>query len=152
MTRMSLFTSPNMLGFDHLEQMLARAAKASDGYPPYNIEKLSETDLRISLAVAGFSLDDLEITVEAQQLTIRGRQSEADDSARDFIHRGIAARQFIRSFVLADGMEVSGAKLEHGLLHVDLNQPIIEPKVKRIPIQGEEIELLGEPESLSDKA
>jgi HSP20 family molecular chaperone IbpA len=130
-----MFASPLFLGFDHLEQMLERATKTSaDGYPPYNIEQLSPTKLRITLAVAGFSMDDLQITQEDNQLVIRGRQ--ADDAAgRVFLHRGIAARQFQRAFVLAEGIEVSGAWLESGLLHVDLARPEPEPRVRTIEIR-----------------
>ena len=129
-----MFTSPLFLGFDHLEQMLERASKtASDGYPPYNIEQISETGLRITLAVAGFTMDDLQITQEDNQLVIRGRQTD-DSQGRIFLHRGIAARQFQRAFVLAEGIEVKGAWLDNGLLHVDLVRPQPEPRVKTIPI------------------
>jgi len=129
-----MFTSPLFLGFDHLEQMLERAAKtSSDGYPPYNIEQLSVTGLRITLAVAGFTMDDLQITQEDNQLVIRGRQTD-DSQGRVFLHRGIAARQFQRAFVLAEGIEVKGAWLDNGLLHIDLARPQPEPKVKTIPI------------------
>jgi HSP20 family molecular chaperone IbpA len=129
-----MFTSPLFLGFDHLEQMIERAAKSSsDGYPPYNIEQISPTGLRISLAVAGFTMDDLQITQEDNQLVIRGRQSD-DTQGRIFLHRGIAARQFQKSFVLAEGIEVRGAWLDNGLLHIDLAKPQPEIKVKTIPI------------------
>lgn len=129
-----MFTSPLFLGFDHLEQMLERASKtASDGYPPYNIEQISHTGLRITLAVAGFTMDDLQITEEDNQLVIRGRQSD-DSQGRVFLHRGIAARQFQRAFVLAEGIEVKGAWLDNGLLHVDLARPQPEPRVRSIPI------------------
>ena len=129
-----MFTSPLFLGFDHLEQMLERASKtASDGYPPYNIEQISETGLRITLAVAGFTMDDRQITQEDNQLVIRGRQTD-DSQGRIFLHRGIAARQFQRAFVLAEGIEVKGAWLDNGLLHVDLVRPQPEPRVKTIPI------------------
>jgi len=133
MSRLSVFNSPYLLGFDHLEQMLDRAAKTSnDGYPPYNIEHLDDRTLRIALAVAGFSAHDLDITVEDNQLIIRGKQS--DDDARTFLHRGIAARQFQRKFVLAEGMEVSGAHLDNGLLNIDLVRPEPERRVKSVPI------------------
>lgn len=123
MTRAPYFNSPFLLGFDQLEQALERISKtAGDGYPPYNIEQLDDSRLRISLAVAGFSRDDLAITVENTQLTIRGRQGQ-DDGARVFMHRGIAARQFQRSFVLAEGIEVVGADLGDGLLNIDLVRP-----------------------------
>jgi HSP20 family molecular chaperone IbpA len=129
-----MFTSPLFLGFDHLEQMLERASKtASDGYPPYNIEQISQTGLRISLAVAGFTMDDLQITEEDNQLVIRGRQTD-DSQGRVFLHRGIAARQFQRAFVLAEGIEVKGAWLDNGLLHVELVRPQPEPRVRTIPI------------------
>lgn len=129
-----VFTSPLFLGFDHLEQMLERAAKSSsDGYPPYNIEQISPTGLRITLAVAGFTMDDLQITQEDNQLVIRGRQAD-DSQGRVFLHRGIAARQFQRSFVLAEGIEVRGAWLDSGLLHIDLAKPQPEVRVKTIPI------------------
>jgi HSP20 family molecular chaperone IbpA len=129
-----MFTSPLFLGFDHLEQMIERAAKtSSDGYPPYNIEQISPTGLRITLAVAGFTMDDLQITQEDNQLVIRGRQSD-DGQGRIFLHRGIAARQFQRSFVLAEGIEVRGAWLDNGLLHIDLAKPQPEVRVKTIPI------------------
>ena len=129
-----LFTSPMFLGFDHLEQMLERASKTSaDGYPPYNIEQVSPTGLRITLAVAGFSMDDLQITQEDNQLVIRGRQAD-DTQDRVFLHRGIAARQFQRAFVLAEGIEVRGAWLDSGLLNIDLARPQPEPRVKTISI------------------
>ncbi len=129
-----LFTSPMFLGFDHLEQMLERAAKTSqDGYPPYNIEQTGPAGLRISLAVAGFTMDDLQITEEDNQLVIRGRQSD-DTQGRVFIHRGIAARQFQRAFVLAEGIEVKGAWLDSGLLHIDLARPQPATKVRNIRI------------------
>ncbi len=129
-----MFTSPLFLGFDHLEQMIERAAKSSsDGYPPYNIEQISPTGLRISLAVAGFTMDDLQITQEDNQLVIRGRQSD-DSQGRIFLHRGIAARQFQKAFVLAEGIEVRGAWLDNGLLHIDLAKPQPEIRVKTIPI------------------
>jgi HSP20 family molecular chaperone IbpA len=129
-----LFASPMFLGFDHLEQMLERASKSStDGYPPYNIEQISSSGLRITLAVAGFSMDELQITQEDNQLVIRGRQSD-DSQGRVFLHRGIAARQFQRAFVLAEGIEVKGAWLDNGLLHIDLVRPQPEPKVKTIEI------------------
>jgi HSP20 family molecular chaperone IbpA len=129
-----VFTSPLFLGFDHLEQMIERAAKtSSDGYPPYNIEQLSPISLRITLAVAGFTMDDLQITLEDNQLVIRGKQLD-DSQGRVFLHRGIAARQFQRAFILAEGIEVKGAWLDNGLLHVDLVRPLPEPKVRTIEI------------------
>ena len=122
MSRLTAFNSPLLLGFDHFERMLDRVAKAgSDGDPPYNIEQVGEDGLRIVLAVAGFSEQELEITLEENQLTIRGRQAE--DEARVYLHRGIAARQFQRSFVLAEGIEVREAQLDRGLLSIDLVRP-----------------------------
>lgn len=135
MSRSSVFGSPLFLGFDHLEQMLERAQKSADGYPPYNIEQLGPNRLRITLAVAGFSMDDLAITMEDNQLVIRGRQrEEGPEQGRVFLHRGIAARQFQRAFVIAEGIEVEGAFLDNGLLHIDLVRPMPEVRVKTIPI------------------
>lgn len=129
-----MFASPLFLGFDHLEQMLERASKtSSDGYPPYNIEQVSQTGLRITLAVAGFTMDDLQITQEDNQLVIRGRQTD-DGIERHFLHRGIAARQFQRAFVLAEGIDITGAWLDHGLLHIDLARPQPEVRVRHIEI------------------
>jgi HSP20 family molecular chaperone IbpA len=122
MSRLSLFSSPFLLGFDRLEEMLDRVSRSSaDGYPPYDVESLGENRLRITLAVAGFQRDELAITVENNELVIRGKQIEDQD--RVFLHRGIAARQFQRRFVLAEGIEVNGASLESGLLHVTLARP-----------------------------
>ena len=133
MSRVSLFNSPLLLGFDHIERVLDSVSKASaDGYPPYNIEQLNDTALRITLAVAGFAEDDLSITVEDNQLIVRGRQ-EDDDSERIFLHRGIAGRQFQRRFVMAEGIEVAGASMELGLLHIDLYRP--EPTVRSKTIE-----------------
>jgi len=129
-----VFTSPLFLGFDHLEQMLERAAKTSaDGYPPYNIEQTGPDGLRITLAVAGFTMDDLQITQEDNQLVIRGRQTD-DGKDRVFLHRGIAARQFQRAFVMAEGIEVKGAWLDNGLLHIDLVRPQPASRVRTIQI------------------
>ena len=129
-----VFASPMFLGFDHLEQMLERASKASsDGYPPYNIEQTGPNGLRITLAVAGFGNDDLQITQEDNQLVIRGRQSD-DGKDRIFLHRGIAARQFQRAFVLAEGIDITAAWLDHGLLHIDLARPQPEVRVRHIEI------------------
>jgi len=133
MSRVSIFSSPLLLGFDHVERMIERATKAgSEGYPPYNIEQTGESELRITLAVAGFGPSDLGITVEDNQLVIRGKQ--ADEKERIYLHRGIAARQFQRSFVLADGIEVVRAELGNGLLHIDLHRPRPEPQVRNIAI------------------
>ena len=134
-SRPSVFGSPLFLGFDHLEQMLDRVQKSADGYPPYNIEQTATDRLRITLAVAGFSMDDLQITQEGEQLVIRGRR-EDELEGRVFLHRGIAARQFQRAFVLAEGIEVEGAWLDNGLLHVDLRRPQPEAKVRTIRING----------------
>lgn len=129
-----VFTSPMFLGFDQLEQVLERAAKtSSDGYPPYNIEQTGPSGLRISLAVAGFTMSDLQITQEDNQLVIRGRQND-DGQDRVYLHRGIAARQFQRAFVLAEGIEVKGAWLDNGLLHIDLARPQPEIRVRTIEI------------------
>ena len=129
-----LFASPMFLGFDHLEQILERASKtSSDGYPPYNIEQTGPHALRITLAVAGFTMNDLQITQEDNQLVIRGRQAE-EPQDRVYLHRGIASRQFQRAFVLAEGIEVKGAWLDNGLLHIDLARPQPEVRVKTIQI------------------
>ena len=134
MTKLTLGSHPFLLGFDQLERLVERTAKAgNDGYPPYNIEQAAENRYRITLAVAGFAEADLAITVEERQLVIRGRQRE-DDANRVYLHRGIAARQFQRSFVLADGVEVSGATLENGLLHVDLERAAPDTIVQTIKI------------------
>lgn len=135
MTIKTLGSYPHMLGFEHLERLLERTAKSgSEGYPPFNIEQTSETAFRITLAVAGFAEDDLSITVEDRQLVIRGRQREPEQN-RIFLHRGIAARQFQRTFVLADGVEVGEAVMENGLLHVDLSQAQPETVVQTISIR-----------------
>lgn len=134
MTRVSLFSSPFLLGFEPFERALDRVAKsASDGYPPYNVEAFGEQRLRITIAVAGFAPDELAVEVEGSTLLVRGRQSE--QSERVYLHRGIAARQFQRSFVLAEGIEVTGATLDNGLLHIDLERPTVEPQVKSIAIK-----------------
>ena len=138
MSRVSSLSSPLLLGFDEIERVLDRVGKGADGYPPYNIERVPRDGnaperLRIVLAVAGFTRDQLDVTVEESQLVIRGRQQ--DDKSRQYIHRGIAARQFQRTFVLADGMEVSGADLKNGLLSIDLMRPQPERIVKSISIK-----------------
>lgn len=134
MTRLSLFNSPLLLGFEQFERTVDRVAKASaDGYPPYNIEQTSEDGLRITLAVAGFRTDELTVFLENNQLVVRGKQ--VDEKDRVYIHRGIAARQFQRSFVLADGIEVAGASLDNGLLSIDLRRPEPVSKVKTIAIK-----------------
>ena len=136
MTKLTLGSHPFLLGFDQLERLVERTAKSgNDGYPPYNIEQRDENAYRITLAVAGFGEGDLSITVEDRQLVVRGRQ--ADDGAdRVFLHRGIAARQFQRSFVLADGVEVAGATMENGLLHIDLKRAVPDSVVKTIKINS----------------
>jgi HSP20 family molecular chaperone IbpA len=135
MSRPSPFGSPLFLGFDHLEQMLDRVAKNADGYPPYNIEQTGDNRLRITLAVAGFAMDDLQITQEDNQLVVRGRQKE-EPEGRIFLHRGIAARQFQRAFVLAEAIMVEGAWLDNGLLHIELRRPQPESRVKTIQIDS----------------
>ena len=136
MSRVSLFNSPLLLGFEQFERTLDRVSKAGgEGYPPYNIEQIGENGLRITVAVAGFSLDDLQVTVEDNQLVIRGRRQE-DDGDRVYLHRGIASRQFQRSFVLADGIEVTGAHTDNGLLHVSLERPQVEAPVRTIKIES----------------
>jgi HSP20 family molecular chaperone IbpA len=135
MTKLALGSHPFLLGFEQLERLVERTAKTdSAGYPPYNIEQTSETGYRITLAVAGFAERDLSITLEDKQLVVRGRQSD-DTDGRVFLHRGIAARQFQRSFVLADGVEVTGAAMENGLLHVDLRRAVPETVVRTIEIR-----------------
>lgn len=135
MTKLTLGTHPFLLGFEELERLVERTAKAgNDGYPPYNIEQTSQTSYRITLAVAGFSEKELAITVEDNQLVIRGRQAD-DSTGRVFLHRGIAARQFQRSFVLAEGVDVGEAVMENGLLHVDLSRAVPESVVQKISIR-----------------
>jgi len=135
MTKLTLGSHPYLLGFEQLERLMERNAKnGNEGYPPFNIEQTSEHSYRITLAVAGFGEDDLAITVEDRQLVIRGRQSD-DSEGRVFLHRGIAARQFQRSFVLAEGVEVGEAVMENGLLHVDLNRAEPERVVQTIKIR-----------------
>jgi HSP20 family molecular chaperone IbpA len=137
MNRSMPFDSPFLLGFEHTRNLIERAAKAAaESYPPYNVEDRGEGALRITLAVAGFTPDQLSVTVEDRQLTVQGRRDgEAGRPGEAFLHRGIAARGFVRSFVLADGMLVEGATLEHGLLHVDLSRPAPEPRVTTVPIR-----------------
>ncbi|MEO0381719.1 MAG: Hsp20 family protein [Pseudomonadota bacterium] len=134
MTKMTLGSYPHMLGFEQLERLLERTAKGAEGYPPFNIEQTSDFSYRITLAVAGFGEDDLSITVEDRQLVIRGRQHE-DTEGRIFLHRGIAGRQFQRSFVLADGVDVGEAVMENGLLHVDLTRSKPDMVVQTISIR-----------------
>lgn len=133
MTRTAFSNSPLLLGFDHLERIIDQVSKSSaDGYPPYNIEQVGPDALRITLAVAGFRIEELQVVLEGSQLTIRGRRN--DDARRVYLHRGIAARQFQRSFVIAEGIEVTGATLDHGLLHVDLRRRAPEPTFRTIAI------------------
>ncbi len=141
MSRVPSLSSPFLIGFDQIERALDRVAKAADGHPPYNIERLARDEkdperLRITLAVAGFTLDQLEVSVEEKELVIRGRQQ--DDKSRQYLHRGIAARQFQRTFVLADGMEVLRADLKNGLLSIDLARPEPERVIRSINITEHE--------------
>lgn len=140
MSRIPSLSSPFLLGFDEVERALDRVMKGSEGYPPYNVERVAQPGqperLRITLAVAGFTREQLEVTVEEKELVIRGRQ--ADEAERVYLHRGIAARQFQRTFVLADGMRVLGADLRNGLLSVDLVRPEPERVVRRISIATDE--------------
>lgn len=139
MNRTILFDSPFLLGFEHTRTLVERAAKAAaESYPPYNVEDLGDDALRITLAVAGFSPEQLSVTVEDNQLVIQGRREEARGEGKEqsYLHRGIAARAFLRTFVLADGMEVTGATLEHGLLHIDVSRIPPAKLVKRIAIKS----------------
>ncbi len=138
MAQISAFSSPFLLGFEEIERLLNRVTKSAEGYPPYNIERFSNGDeqplvIRITLAVAGFSEDDLDVSVEENQLIVRGQQDLSNE--QEYLHRGIATRQFQRAFVLAEGLEVLGATLKNGLLSIDLAQPELERVVKSIPIQ-----------------
>jgi HSP20 family molecular chaperone IbpA len=134
MPRTILFDSPFLLGFEHTQALIERAAKAAaESYPPYNVQALGDSGVRITLAVAGFAADQLAVTVEGEQLLVAGRKD--GEAERAFLHRGIAARNFSRSFVLAEGMEVAGAVLEHGLLHVDVVRPEPAREVKSVPIR-----------------
>ena len=135
MARMSPFSSPLLLGFDRLEEVVDRLTRSSsEGYPPYNVVQVADDRLRISLAVAGFDEDGLDVTVERNELHIRARQAE--DNGAVYLYRGIAARQFHRTFLLADGIEVDGARLDSGLLHIDLTRPTMPEIVKTVPIKG----------------
>ena len=141
MTRPPAFSSPLLLGFEEIERLLDRVSRTADGYPPYNIERIDRSGeapatLRITLAVAGFDSNEIEVTVEENELTVAGRKAE--DSARDYLHRGIAARQFQRTFVLADGMEVTGADLKDGLLSIDLARPEPARVIRTIQIAEQE--------------
>lgn len=137
MSRYTVFDSPLLLGFDHLERMVERASKAAtSGYPPYNIEQIGENGLRITLAVAGFTMDQLQVSLEDRHLVIRGRQDEEESSTRQFLHRGIATRQFQRMFLLSDEIEIKGAHMDNGLLHIDLFRHVPEKKIQTIAIQN----------------
>lgn len=134
MDRTSAFKNPLLLGFERLERVLASASRASaEGYPPYNIEQIGDSQLRLTLAVAGFSIDDLSVALEEDQLVVRGRRKD-EDSGRVFLHRGIAARQFQRAWVLAEGWEVGDATLDNGLLHIALRRIVLDPAVRSVPI------------------
>lgn len=133
MTKLTLGTHPFLLGFDQLERLVERTAKSENGYPPYNIEQVQDNAFRITLAVAGFREDDLSITIENRQLVVRGKQAD-DSEGRVFLHRGIAARQFQRTFLLADGVDVAQALMEHGLLHIDMARAVPDQVVQTIRI------------------
>jgi HSP20 family molecular chaperone IbpA len=136
LSRIGVFNSPLLLGFDHFERMLDRVSKSqADGYPPYNVEQTGENTLRLTLAVAGFARNDLAIQIEDNQLVVRGKQT--DEGERVYLHRGIAARQFQRAFVLAEGIEVTGASLDNGLLHVELTRRQPESRVRVIDIKSD---------------
>jgi HSP20 family molecular chaperone IbpA len=135
-TRTLVLDSPFLLGFEHTRALVERAAKAAtEGYPPYNVEQLADDRLRITMAVAGFAPDQLQITVEDRQLVVTGRRDGGEGAQGAYLHRGIAARGFQRTFILADGMEVADASLEHGLLHVDVTRPEPQRHVRNIPIR-----------------
>lgn len=136
MTRTLQFDSPFLLGFEHTRALIERAAKAAaEAYPPYNVEQRPDGGVRISLAVAGFSAEQLHVTVEDRQLVVAGRREGESRDPGAYLHRGIAARSFVRSFVLADGMEVAGAELEHGLLHIDVVRPEPKASIRHVPIR-----------------
>ena len=137
MSRLQIFNHPLLLGFEEFERTLDRIAKSGDGYPPYNIEQRGENRIRITLAVAGFTLADLSVHVEDNQLIIRGKQAE--ETGKVFLHRGIAARQFQRSYVLAEGLDVVGAALDNGLLHIDLERPQPESRIRRVEIRDDDV-------------
>ncbi len=135
MNRMSVFNSPFLLGFDQFERTIDRISKlSSDSYPPYNIEQISPNSIRITIAVAGFNKSDLDVSLEGNQLQIRGSRDE-NESEKIFIHRGIATRQFQRNFILAEGIEVEEASMDNGLLYIDLSQPISNDESKKIEIK-----------------
>ncbi len=132
MSRLSLFNSPLLLGFEQFEQAVDRVAKTADGYPPYDVEQVDQNKIRITLALAGFAANELQVQLEDNQLVIRGKKQDSRKAV--YLHRGIATRQFHRSFVLAEGIEVVAASLSNGLLHIDLERPRIEPQIKKIKI------------------
>lgn len=137
MSRSVIVDSPFLLGFEHTRSLIDRAAKiAAEGYPPYNVEAIGDDAVRITLAVAGFSPEQLSVTLEGRQLTIAGRRPGDGPQEAAYLHRGIAARGFTRAFVLADGLEVEGASVEHGLLHVDLKRPEAAQTIRQIPIRA----------------
>lgn len=137
MSRSVIVDSPFLLGFEHTRSLIDRAAKiAAEGYPPYNVEAIGDDAVRITLAVAGFSPEQLSVSVEGRQLTIAGRRPGDGSQDTAYLHRGIAARGFTRAFVLADGLEVEGASVEHGLLHVDLRRPEAAQTIRQIPIRA----------------
>lgn len=144
--RVSIFDSPFMLGFDQFEQALDRVSRASEGYPPYNIEQIGETQLRITIAVAGFEMDDLTVQLELNQLVIRGRKVGEEDESRVYLHRGIATRQFQRTFILSEDIEVVGAGLDNGLLNIDLRRIVPETVVQTIKIKAGKDK--GKPQSI----
>ena len=150
MSRVPSLSSPFLLGFDEIERVLDRVVKGADGYPPYNVEQTGENSLRLTLAVAGFALEDLGVAVEDNQLIVRGKQK--DEGERVYLHRGIAARQFQRAFVLAEGIEVRGAVLDNGLLHIDLARPQPESRVRTIEIKGAARSVARELHLASDKS
>lgn len=133
MSSINSFNNPFLLGFEEFENMLLQISKGSENFPPYNIEQLDDEHIRLSLAVAGYKEDDLEVSLEEKQLTIKGRQF--NDPNRHFLHKGISSRSFIKAFVLADGLEIKGANLENGLLNIDLKKKIKQTKVQKIAIK-----------------
>lgn len=154
-SRISLFDHPFFLGFDQFERDLDRLKKNAEGYPPYNVEQIGENGLRITLAVAGFTMDDLDVEIENNQLLIRGKQNDDHLEGQIFLHRGIAARQFQRSFVLADGIEVHGAHLDNGLLHIDMERIVPESNARKISIStpgGDKTKGRAAPKSLPPQA
>ncbi len=133
MSNINSFNNPFLLGFEEFENMLLQISKGAENFPPYNIEQLDEDHLRLSLAVAGYKEDDLEVSLEEKQLTIKGRQT--NDPNRHFLHKGISSRSFIKAFVLADGLEIKGASIENGLLNIDLKKKILQKKIQKITIK-----------------